>query len=758
MQVDPKALAKRLALKRGLLYRWLHILLPSAMLAGAVAFRLSGSPWVERLQNLAFDIYQRKAPRPFEPVPVRILDIDEESLKIVGQWPWPRTKLVELIQKLDAQGAAVIAFDCLFPEQDRTSPAKVLESWPQDDPAVRELKPRISRLADHDTLFARAMTESRVVLGFAMLTETSPTLPARKASFAVSGEQPQPFLPQYEGAVGNLPKLEAAAAGIGSVGLQPSADGIIRAVPLVFNLQGKLYPGLAAEALRVAQGAKTIAIKSTSGSGEANLGANFGISKVKIGQLTIPTDNRGRAWMHYTALADDPKRVIPVWKVFKNKVNREDVEGAILFLGTSAQGLRDLRATPINGGAAGVEIHAQLAEQALLGRWLSKPDWAPGAEIIFLVVLGLAMILMMNRIGPAWCAVLGATAISGSIVVSWRSFAYKGWVFDAVYPSLVSILIYLAASLISYLKAEAERMQIRGAFSRYMHPKLVEELARHPEKLRLGGETRPMTILFCDIRGFTTISEQYDASGLTHVINQFLTPMTGEIMERLGYIDKYIGDCIMAFWNAPLDDPQHAANACASALAMIGKLGAVNDVLRAEAEAAGKKFYELKIGVGLNTGDCCVGNMGSDQRFNYSVLGDDVNLASRLEGQSKSYGVSVIIGPKTRELAPDFAVIELDLIKVKGKTRPVRIYSLLGDRMFAADPKFKELLEGHGKMLQAYRAQDWDQAARVLQSKVSLFEDFKLTKLHHLYESRVQAYRLAPPGQDWDGAYTALTK
>ncbi|MBI5202980.1 MAG: adenylate/guanylate cyclase domain-containing protein [Elusimicrobia bacterium] len=756
MAVDPKALAARLALKRGVLYRWLHILLPGAMLAAAVFLRVGDSDLVEAIQNQAFDLYQRQGPRPYQAMPVKILDIDEESLKIIGQWPWPRTKLAELLRKLDAMGASVVVFDALFPEQDRTSPGKVIESWPQDDPAVRELKPRVAKLTDHDTLFARAMSKTRVVLGFALRNEASDTLPERKAGIALSGEFPT--LPKYKGAVGNLPVLEKAASGIGNVGFSPSSDGIIRAVPLVFNVQDKLYPGLAAEALRVAQGAKTIAIKTSGGSGETNLGERTGIVKVKIGQFVIPTDGQGRVWLHYTKLDDDKKRFIPVWKIFKNEVPREEIENGILFLGTSAQGLRDIRATPINGSAAGVEVHAQVVEQALLGHWLNRPDWALGAEVLFLVALGLMMIFMMNRIGPAYCAALGACVIAGSILASWRSFTYKGWLFDAVYPSLMAILIYLAASLISYLKAETEKRQIRGAFSRYMHPKLVEELARHPEKLRLGGETRPMTILFCDIRGFTTISEQYDAAGLTHVINKFLTPMTGEIMERLGYIDKYIGDCIMAFWNAPLDDAQHANNACASALAMIAKLKDVNAALRAEADAAGKKFYEINIGVGLNTGDCCVGNMGSDQRFNYSVLGDDVNLASRLEGQSKSYGVNIIIGPTTRELAPDYAAIELDLIKVKGKTRPVRIYSLIGDRTIAADPKFKELVAEHEKMLEAYRAQDWDQASKHLAATVPLAEGWKLSKLHHVYESRIEAYRTAPPGADWDGAFTATSK
>jgi adenylate cyclase len=328
---------------------------------------------------------------------------------------------------------------------------------------------------------------------------------------------------------------------------------------------------------------------------------------------------------------------------------------------------------------------------------------------------------------------------------------------DPVYPSLFVVAIYLAASLIVYLRTEAEKRQVRGAFSRYMSPALVDQLAAHPERLRLGGETRNMTLLFCDIRGFTTISEQFDAEGLTSFINRFLTPMTGIILERRGTIDKYMGDAIMAFWNAPLDDAEHATNACRSALAMIDGVKALNQTLRAEAEASGRKFIPINIGIGLNSGDCCVGNMGSDQRFDYSVLGDDVNLASRLEGQSKTYGVNIVIGENTQAQVNGFAVIELDLIKVKGKTRPVRIYGLLGDPAKAQDPAFKTFAERHAAMIAAYRAQAWDEAEAVA-ADCRARAAGALDGLYDLYAERIADFRASPPGPHWDGVYVATSK
>ena len=745
-----------LAALRGKLRDWLHLLLPGAILAGALALRVADSPWVTWIQNQAFDAYLRAAPRAYAPVPVRVVDIDEESLRRVGQWPWPRTTLARLVRRLNEAGASAVAFDAVFAEPDRTSPASVIASWPAD-PSLRDVKSRIAALPDHDAAFARSMAGGRVVLGFAMGGDAASPLPERPANFGVSGDPPTLFLPEFEGTVRNLAPLEKAAAGVGCIGFVPDSDGILRRAPLLFNARGRVYPSLALEALRVAQGAKTIAVKSSGGSGARAFGGQHtGIVMVKVGAFKIPTDGEGRFSLHFTR--KEPGRTVPAWKALDGSAEPGAFRGAIVFVGTSAQGLRDLRPTPLDSSAPGVEAHAQVAEQVLLGDFLSRPDWATGAEICFLVALGLLLIVLMRRLGPTWCAVLGLAAIAGSIVLSWRSFTYRGWLFDAVYPSLSVLAIYLASSLITYLKTEAERRQVRSAFGQYLHPKLVADLARHPEKLQLGGVVRDMTVLFCDIRGFTTISEQYDAIGLTRVINRFLTPMSGVIMERMGTIDKYIGDCIMACWNAPEDDPAHAANACASALEMHRRLGELNVRWEAEDVAAGRKFIAIHIGAGLNSGPCLVGNMGSDQKFNYSVLGDDVNLASRLEGQSKTYGVDTVIGPRTRESAPAFAALELDLIKVKGKTKPVRIHALLGDAALAADADFRRLAEEHAAMLAAYRAQGWDEALRRLAACENLGGSLRLTKLYRLYEQRVEAYRAAPPGESWDGAYTALTK
>jgi adenylate cyclase len=314
----------------------------------------------------------------------------------------------------------------------------------------------------------------------------------------------------------------------------------------------------------------------------------------------------------------------------------------------------------------------------------------------------------------------------------------------------------VSSSLISFLRTEGEKRFIRSAFSRYMSPVLVEQLTKDPKRLQLGGEMRELTILFSDIRGFTKISEALNPQALTRLINNYLTPMTWIVMDQKGFIDKYIGDCIVAFWNAPLDDPSHVPNAVRSALRMREKLRELNAAWRKEAEAEGRKFIKIKTGLGLNTGDCCVGNLGSEQRFDYSVLGDAVNTAARLEGLTKGYGIDLIIGESTASQAGDFALLEIDQVKVKGRATPLHIYTVLGDEAFAATPEFAAIRDRQAAMLNAYRRQDWDGAAAALAECRLLAPT--LEGLHEVFSARIAEYSVAPPPADWDGVYVARTK
>ena len=734
-----------------------HYLFPTFILLLAMAVRVGLAPQIEDAQLNVFDVYQRIEPRPYVPVPVKFIDIDDETLARIGQWPWPRTYVAELIARLHNAGASAITMDIVFAEPDRTSPQNVLPLWPET-PEVAALRNKPESLPDHDQVLSEVISQVNVITGFVLTDEAGKGAPPKKASFAHAGDDPRLFLPNFGGAVTNLSSIGGSSKGSGSFNLIPEYDGIIRRVPMLFKLGEELHPSLAAETLRVAQGAKTMIIKSSGASGETAYGEQTGINNVKIGRIIVPTDRNGRMWLHFTA--DTPERTVPAWHLFSPDVDNSAIEGNMVVIGTSAAGLRDVRATPLNPVAPGALVHVQALEQMLLDYHLKRPDWSFGAEIIYILILGTALIILLPRFGALWCAVIGVMTVGGAVAFSWYLFSEQHWLLDPVYPSAVILLVYLSASLLNFLRTESEKRQIRGAFSQYLSPALVEQLADQPERLVLGGEMRDMTLLFADIRGFTTISEQFkgDPQGLTALINRFLTPMTNMILDRQGTIDKYMGDCIMAFWNAPLDDEDHAHHACNSALAMFTALESLNGEIRAEREAAGQKFFPLNIGIGLNSGECCVGNMGSDQRFDYSVLGDPVNLASRLEGQSKNYGVGIVIGEATRSLASDYASIELDLIAVKGKVEAVRIFSLLGDTTVAESAEYKAVFAAHSAMLEAYRSQHWEQAKELVAKTRELGAQYKLDVLCDLYDERIDAYMESPPPADWDGVFVATSK
>lgn len=748
------------------IHRWTEVILPFLVLATALVIRKADSDLVAEAKFKVFDTFQRMSPRVWDPaIPVRIVDLDDETLRREGQWPWPRTKVAELM-RATCRGAGVVAFDSIFPEPDRTSPPALAKTLPASAGAARDI---LAGLPDHDKSFAKAIAEvqaggCQVVTAFALTNGDSGRSTVAKRPVLSRGDAPEGFLYTYKDVTPTLPVLEAAAAGNGSMNNVPDMDGVARKAVLMFSLRGKAVPSLAAEAVRLAQegGDKAVYLLRSTGQGETTGGAATGLTAVKIGALAVPVDSNAGVLIHFTP--QSAPRSVPAWEVLSKDFDTSRLGGGIVFIGTSAEGLKDQRPTPMSSMAPGVEVHAAVAEQILSGHYLERPDYVEGMELTFILLVGSALILLMGRFGAAWCAVLATSAIGLFAWGSWQAFGGRfggrRMLIDPVLPSLVVVLVYLFASLIRYLRTEAEKRQTRNQFSRYMSPDLVEQLAKDPGRLKLGGEIREMTLMFSDIRGFTTISEQFDAHGLTTFINKYLTPMTQVVLDHKGTIDKYMGDCIMAFWNAPLDVPGHEVLACRGALKMIRRMNELNDQWKAEADKEGRKFIPVRSGIGVNSGPCCVGNMGSDMRFDYSVLGDDVNLASRLEGQSKSYGVDIVIGAKTRAAASAFAVLELDLIKVKGKTVPVHIFTLLGDEKLAEDPRFKALAAKHAAMLAAYRGQRWDETDRnrLECEQESEALGLHMLKLYHLYEERVAACRAEPPAADWDGVFTATSK
>src|ERR1035437_647517 len=656
-------------------------LLCIALLIGLAALRIADPALIDELRVRTCDTYQVIDPRVKTARPVVIVDIDEKSLAKYGQWPWPRTRVVDLIANLTQLGAVVIAFDIVFAEPDRLNPDVAADTIRNLDDATRN---KLRALPSNDQIFADAMRRSRVVLGESglpyVIAEFDKALPL--TGLAMLGEDPQRFMLNFPGLLRNTPVLEAAAGGRGLFTIRAERDGIVRRVPMIMQAQGATMPSLSFEMLRVATGTDTIFIKSDVA----------GIKSIAVKGFEIPTDRNGQLWVHFAR--HDPSIFVSAADVLEGSVEQQTIARKLVLIGTSAVGLLDIKTTPVSPVMPGVEIHAQVIEAALTKTLLSQPPYGPILEFGAALLLGIAVIWLAPLFGPVTLVALGAFIATLLVGTSWYFYTQHRLLIDFTYPLLSTTRIYLTLIFSSFVREQAQRRQIRSAFGQYLSPALVEQLAQSPEKLVLGGEEREMTIMFSDVRGFTTISESFknDPQGLTTLMNRFLTPLTNAILARKGTIDKYMGDAIMAFWNAPLDDKEHQLNACEAAVDMLERIDELNKVREQEAREGGHVYIPINVGVGLNTGACVVGNMGSDKKFNYSVFGDSVNLASRLEGQSKEYGFPIIVGSKTALAVKDkFAILELDFIMVKGKKEPEVIYAIAGREDTAYSGRFQRL-------------------------------------------------------------------
>ena len=719
-----------------------------ALLVLFAGFRIYDPAPVEEIRVRTFDTFQRFDPRKKAVRPVTIVDIDDKSMEKLGQWPWPRTRIADLVTELTRLGAVVIAFDAVFSEPDRLNPSNAADTFRNLDEATRD---KLRALPSNDQIFADAIKASRVVLGESGLPEEivalDKTLPV--TGLAMLGEEPQRFMFDFPGLLRNVPVLEHAAAGRGLFTIRPERDGIVRRVPMIMQAQGQTMPSLSFEMLRVATGSGTILIKSE----------KAGIKSVGIRGLQIPTDNNGQLWVHYAR--NDASIYVPAINVLEKNVAPDMIAGKLVLIGTSAVGLNDIKTTPVSPAMPGVEIHAQVLESALTGAVISQPIYGIAIEFTTALLFGILVIVFAPAFGPVTLVALGTVFATALIGVSWYFYTQHRLLIDFTYPLMSTTAIYLTLIFSSFVREQAQRRQIRSAFGQYLSPALVEQLAQAPEKLVLGGEEREMTIMFSDVRGFTTISESFkhDPQGLTALMNRFLTPLTNAILARKGTIDKYMGDAIMAFWNAPIDDKEHEINACAAAIDMLERIDELNKLREQEAQLGGHAYIPLNVGVGLNTGVCVVGNMGSDLRFDYSVLGDSVNLASRLEGQSKEYGFPIIVGSKTALAVKDkFAILELDFIMVKGKKEPEVIYAIAGREDTAQSGRFQRLRNLTIEMLACYRSRDWEGALATIERGRLTDERHSLELLYNLYETRIRGYIETPPPEDWNGAFALQTK
>jgi adenylate cyclase len=711
--------------------------------------------FLDDMRNFVFDRFQRLSPRPYDrDAPVRVVAVDEESLKLLGQWPWPRDKWAELLGKLTKLGAASIAFDVLFAEPDRLSFEKILANVPSKN-AQKELAKSLAKTATNDQLFAKAIEGAPVTLGMTLVAKGGADAHLQKAGFVFAGDDPLPFLATFRGVVAPIPILAEPARGLGATNWLPDRDQIVRRIPLMAADPSGPVPSLALEALRIAQNETTYVIRSSNASGEDAGGAKTGVNAIAVGSIEIATGPHADVRPRYAYSA--PGRVISIASLMRDQVDRREIEGRIVFIGEVAAGLGDVRATPLEATVPGVEIHSQLVEALLTGQLLSRPDWAPGAEFTTAASLILLLLALSLFATPLLSTLFVVATIVALFYASFRIFEQDGLLLDPFYPSAALGGAYAISAITQWQFERAAKRHVHQAFGKFLSPSVVERLAENPDRLVLGGETRELTVLFSDLRNFSTLSEGMSAQELTHFMNDYLTPMTDCILDREGTVDKYIGDAIMAFWNAPLDVPDHAQKAVSAALAMREAMISFNALRKEKARSAGVSYRQAAMGIGVNLGACSVGNMGSIRRFDYSVLGDAVNLASRLEGASKILKVDILVSGDVRQAATDFAWLDLGEIVVVGRETPTAVATVAGDASFAASAEFAAWSARHEEMLLEYKERRFN-AAAALANRLALEAPERWRALYLLLETRYRWLAQQNLPQDWSPAWVMESK
>jgi adenylate cyclase len=652
------------------------------IVAAFTMIRLYDPAPLRDLRYAAFDQYQRIHPREYQPVPVRIVDVDENSLREIGQWPWPRSKVAEILARLQELGAAAVAFDILFAEPDRLSPKSVMRSVPGVDPSLA------AELPDNDEILARQVAAQPTIMALAAVRDGE-KLPPPKASFAFMGESPIGASPPITGAVVPLPALQEAAQGVGDVSMNAEQrNAIVRVIPLFLNDGVQLIPSLVMEALRVAQGASTYIVENAPDQ-PGSIGA------VKVGDFEVPTTREGGFWLYLTPERQD--RYVSAARLLSAPAEEIAplIEGHIVFFGTSAAGLLDIRATPLGQNVPGVSIHAQALEQMLTGTFLSRPDWADGFEVTLVAVVGLLVAAVTAAFSPLIALSAGIAVSAAFLAFSWHAFRSWGFLIDPVAPIMAAAAVQFAAIGFRFLVTDRERRHIRRAFGNYVSPAVLARAENQPNGLRLGGDDREITMMFMDVRDFTTISESLTPTALVAFLNKLLTGLSRHIIESDGTLDKFIGDSIMAFWNAPVDVEEHAARAARCALKMRETLREMN-----EAGSLGLD-RQVGIGIGINTGVACVGEIGAENRFNYSAVGDSVNTTARIESMCKEFGFDILVTGATAQRLPGFALLEAGSRSLKGKSTQTDIFLLVGDETLARSPGFEALKRAHGEFLAA---------------------------------------------------------
>ena len=716
---------------------------------------------LDRLDSIIYDTRLRATMPKTLDERIVIVDIDEKSLAEVGRWPWGRNRLAELMDELfDRQKAALVGFDVVFAEADESSGLKRLSELAQkelrDQPGFVERLKQLQPSLDYDAMFAKSLEKRPVVLGYYLTSDrdgrTSGVLPAPVMTKEAMQGRPITFT-TWNGFGANIPRLAAAAPIAGHFNPISEGDGVVRSLPLIAEYKGQYYESLSLAMFRMLAGSPTVApgfprerFISRSYQGLVGIQLKLG-SKV----LEIPVDDRVSALVpfrgfggpnggsfRYISAADLLSKAVPVGQL-KDK---------IVLIGTTAPGLQDIRITPVSETYPGVEAHANVISGLLDGKVLVKPDYAIGYEVLMLVIAGLLLAFALPLVSATRAVILSVVVIG--VLASMNFWLYLGY--GLVLPLAGAMVMAVTAFALNmsygYFVESRSKRALAALFGTYVPPELVDEMEKDPGSYSMAATNRQMTVMFCDMRGFTKMSETMEPIQLQALLTGVFSRLTGIIRANRGTIDKYMGDCVMAFWGAPVETAEHAHLAVKSAMEMANDVRSINEDHRS------KGLPEIGIGIGVNTGNMCVGDMGSNIRKSYTVIGDAVNLGSRLEGLSKIYGIDIVVSESARKMAPDFGWQELDKVRVKGKEQAVAIFwPVAPANRMGADTESE--LKAWATFLRAYRAQDWDQCDLLM---LNLLRMNAKKYLYHLYSDRVASMRLLPYDLEWDGATNFETK
>ena len=738
-----------------LIFRYALGLAALAVLLGHAAqfYRIG---FISRLDAIIYDVKLRLTMPRTTDERIVILDVDERALAEVGRWPWGRDRLAELVRNaFEHYGLVLLGLDLILAEPDKSSGLPVLErlaggALKNDEPfraALDELRPEL----DHDRRFAEVLARYPVILSFNLNHGATRigALPPPALPPDAFGEHPAP-LPTWEGYSGNRPEFQSAAMGAGHNNGWPDLDGVSRRVPLIVEHAGNYYEALSLALARAALGnARPLPAFGQSDWLAASAGAALEAIDLSAarGTLRIPVDVQGAALIPYRG-EQGSYRYYSAADVLALRLPADALRGRIALLGTSAPGLLDLRVAPVAETYPGVEVHANLVSGILDGTVKSRPAYALGIEVTLLLLVGLVMVFWLPALSPTQTTMAATALLLLAVAVDLWLWQTADLALAPASVAVLAIALYGLDMAVGYFLESSAKRRLTALFGQYVPPELVEEMSRNPERYDMEGRSAELTVLFADIRSFTALSEGLPPQALARLMNEYFSAMTAVIRANRGTLDKYIGDAIMAFWGAPVDDALHARHAVAAGLQMQRRLAEIN------VRFAQQGWPQLTIGVGINSGTMTVGDMGSRERKAYTVLGDAVNLGSRLEGLTAHYGVGIIIGEATQRLLRDVVCRQIDWVRVKGRAGSVAIYEPLGAESEIGEPLRAELALWQQALAQ-YRGQDWDAAQATLEQLAELSGG---RKLYALYLSRIAALRARPPARPWDGIWQFDTK